>query len=75
MARRYEQPMSEPDATVPDSQAMPKCLSEFYAFAAAHDPDLTARGLPAHAVSETLDAVAVLRTWLQRYSDALHHRG
>jgi hypothetical protein len=52
----------------PDAQAMRKCLAEFYPFAAAHDTHLTARGLEAHEVSETLAAVAVLRTWLQRYS-------
>ena len=62
------------DATMLDTQAMRKCLNEFSAFAAEHDPDLTARGIAVHEVSETLDAVAVLRTWLQRYFDALQRR-
>jgi hypothetical protein len=60
--------------TMPDTLAMRKCLSEFCAFAAEHDPDLTARGIAVHEVSGTLDAVAVLRTWLQRYADALQRR-
>jgi hypothetical protein len=58
----------------PDSHTMRQCLDELYALSAAHDPDLTARGLATHEVSEALDAVAVLRNWLQRYSDALHRR-
>ena len=57
-----------------DTQAMRQCLTEFYTCAATHDPDLTARGLAAHEVSDALDAVAVLRVWLHRYSEALHRR-
>jgi hypothetical protein len=40
----------------------------------SHDPDLTAGELAAHEVSDTLDAVAILRTWLTRYRDALQRR-
>jgi hypothetical protein len=65
--------MPEPDGTSPDTSTMLR-LHEFYAFAVAHDPDLTARRLALQDVSDTLDAVAVLRAWLQRYSDALHRR-
>jgi hypothetical protein len=73
-AATEERRMPDPDGTIPDTHATRKSFSDFYAFAAAHDPDLAARGLAAHEVSDTLDAVAVLRTWLQRYADALHRR-
>jgi hypothetical protein len=58
----------------PDTHTMQQCLDEFLACAASHDPDLTARGLATHEVSDALDAVAVLRVWLQRYSEALQRR-
>jgi hypothetical protein len=57
-----------------DTQAMCKCLADFHAFAATHDPDLTARRIATHEVSDTLDAIAVVRAWLQRYADALQRR-
>jgi hypothetical protein len=63
-----------PNSTIPDIHRMRQCLDEFYSFAAAHDPDLAARELAAHDLSATLDAVAILRTWLARYGDALQRR-
>jgi hypothetical protein len=63
-------PVPDPDATVTDAEEAHKCLSAFYAFAASHDPALTARHLTGDT-SETLDMVGALRTWLRRYADAL----
>jgi hypothetical protein len=57
-----------------DTQTMQQCLTKFFACAARHDPDLTARALAAHEVSPALDAVAVVRNWLARYTDALNRR-
>jgi hypothetical protein len=62
------------DLTIPDIHRMRRCLDEFYSFASAHDPDLAALELAAHDVSATRDAVAILRTWLARYGDALQRR-
>ena len=62
--------MADPDTDI----TMEQCLAKFYACAATFDPDLTARRLSAHEVTVEIDAVAVLRNWLARYSDALHRR-
>jgi hypothetical protein len=67
-------PTPDPDTTIRDTQAFRKYFNDFYAFALAHDTNITARRLAADDVSETLDAIAVVRTWLQRYFDALQRR-
>jgi hypothetical protein len=39
-------PVPDPDATITDAQEARKCLSEFHAFAAAHDPCASPATLP-----------------------------
>jgi hypothetical protein len=63
-------PTPDPDATIPEAQALRKYLSEFSAFATAHDPHTTAEHLSA-PTAETLDRIAVLQAWLTRFADAL----
>jgi hypothetical protein len=50
------------------------CLAHFLAYTASHDADLAARQIAQPDVSKTLDHVAVLRVWLQRYVGALQRR-
>jgi hypothetical protein len=63
-------PTPDPGTTIPEAQALRNYLSEFSAFAAAHDPYTTAEHLT-EPTSETLDRIAVLQRWLTRFADAL----
>ena len=65
-------PTPDPDTTMTEAQAFRKCLSDFHAFAAAHDPGNTATladDLPA-----TLEAIHTLQIWLHRCRAALERR-
>jgi hypothetical protein len=62
----------DPDATISDAQEADKCLTDFHAFVASHDPYATASTV--EDARATLERVATMQAWLQHYSDALKMR-